>query len=417
MTNGTVILRRLLASGISLAFAAAALAPAMPAAASLDPDLLLTLELRDGHITYEVEPGTLHVLDQEIQPLAIEVIDGCTVNDHYWVFGAGLSGIPIQLSLRDRRSGEEARPRLPSFEPGMSIETVLDPAALSVCGDDVQVGGLPRLDATVTLTSAKAGGQDGSATISLLSDGAERAYQRLFQGDNAFRIVGRGSPVAAVDESPEFDRLYLLSEGRTPHSVEGVVFSGDQGMLPAKAKLERALARITDARVRRAFETAKRGKVPKGIIEDLGLRKVRSVHHADLDFETLGSTAYLTSAGWIDGGANPVEPPQPVEARFTVELVTAAGERTRVPLVGPLVGSDEAGGRWDHRAEDAIVQIVEACDLSDTYWLWAGVLTDEPLELVVTDTASGASEALLLWTERRSVSRVADTSLEFCPSP
>lgn len=416
MTNGTVSPSRLLASGMSLAFTAAA-ASAMPAAASLDPDLLVTLELRDGHIAYEVEPDTLLVLDQESQPLAIEVIDGCAVNDHYWVFGAGLSGIPIQLSLRDRESGEEARPYLPPFEPGKPIETVLDPAALSICGDDVKVGGLPRLDATVSLTSAKAGGQDGTAAISLLSDGAERAYRRLVQGDNGYRIEGRGSPVAAVDESPDFDRLYLLTEGRTPHSVEGVVFSGDQGMLPARAKLKRTLGKITDARVRRAFETAKRGKVPRGIIEDLGLRKVRSVHHADVDFETLGSTAYLARAGWIEEGANPVEPPQPVEARFTVELVTAAGERTPVPLVGPLVGSDEAGGRWDYRGEDTIAQIVDACDLSDTFWLWAGARTDEPLELVVTDTASGVSETLLLWTERRTVSRVADTSLEFCPPP
>lgn len=416
MTFGAVMLRRMLASGIGLALTVAMVAPATVAAEVHDPDLLVTLELRDGFIEYELDAGTLHFLDEGKQPLALEVIDGCAVNDRYWVFGAGLSAIPIQLEVRDLDTGEEARPYLPSFEPGKPIGTVFDPAALPICGDGVEAGGLPRLDATVTYTSARDDGQDGSATVSLLSDGSDRAYGRLIQGDQPYRIFGRGSPVAVIDQSSSFDRLYLVTEGRTPRSVEGVVFSGAQGMLPSARKLEKALGRITDARVRRAFEAAKGGKVPAGIIEDLGLRKVQQVHHADFDFETLGSAAYLTMAGWLREGPTPVVPPAPVDERFTVELVTAAGDRTPVPLVGPLAGSEDAGGRWDYRADDTLVQIIDACDRYGSFWVWAGVRTDEPLELVVTDVTSDESVPFLLWTEGRSVSRLADTaSLAFCP--
>jgi len=416
MTFGTVIPKRLLASCIGLALAVSALAPATVAADALDPELQVTLELNDGFLVYQIEPGTLNFLDEGGRPLAIEVIDGCAINDHHWLFAADLSGVPIQLSVRDLDSRAEARPYLAAFEPGKPVDAMLDPAALSICGEYSQVGGLPRLDATVTLTSARDDGQDGAATISLLSDGAERAYQRLVQGDYAYRILERGSPVAAIDESPDFDRLYLLTEGRTPRTVEGIVFSGNEGMLPAERKLEKALRKITDARVRRAFEAAKGGKVPAGIIKDLGLRKVQRVHHADLDFETLGWPAALTRAGWIREGAVPVQPPALVEERFTVELASADGERTPVPLRGPVKGSAAAGNRWDYQAEGVLAQVIDACDTSDTFWIWAGARTDEPLELVVTEVASGETVTLLLWTERRGVSRLTDTSsLAFCP--
>ena len=59
--------------------------------------------------------------------------------------------------------------------------------------------------------------------------------------------------------------------------------------------------------------------------------------HVALDFETLGADAYLAIARWIKEGGEPIEPPSPVEARFTVEIVRADGTRTDVPLVGPLV--------------------------------------------------------------------------------
>ena len=54
-------------------------------------------------------------------------------------------------------------------------------------------------------------------------------------------------------------------------------------MLPASAKLDKVVKDLTNARVRRAYETAKNGRVPQGIIEDLGLKKVERVHHVSLE--------------------------------------------------------------------------------------------------------------------------------------
>lgn len=414
----TIVIPRVLAAcvlGAALA-TTPALSPAALGAGPLDPDLIATVELRDGYIDYELEPGPLHFLDEENQPLAVQVVDGCAVNGHYWIFGAGLSGVSLPLSLLDQRTGKETRVTLPPYDPGQPIDTVFDPEALPICGDDVQMGGLPALDALATFTAAGGRGEDGVDAIRLLSDGSDRAYRRLVRVGQDFSIISRGLPVVAIDGSPEEDQIYLFTEGRTPRTVEGIVFSGAEGMLPDRAQLDRALAKVTKARVRRAFETAKNGRVPRGIIEDLGLRRVERVHHVGLDFSTLGADAYLAMARWIREGSKPPEPPALVQQRFGVELVRADGTRTALPLTGPFVGSASEGRLWQYGTSDAMVQIADTCVLDGSYWVWAGARTDEPLELVVTDDATGGSVTQLLWTDREEISRLADTaSLELCP--
>jgi hypothetical protein len=415
MTTGHVTRRRFFAAAIAAALALTAV-PATMTTAALDPELTATLELRDGFIDYQLEPGTLHFFDEENQPLAVQVIDGCAVNDHYWLFGAGLSGLSLTLSVTDETTGKETRVVLPPFEPGMPIGTVFDPEALDICGDDVQVGGLPPIDALARYTSADDRDPDITTELRLLSDGSETAYRRLSQAGETYRVISRRPPIAAVDESGELDRLFLIIEGRVPRSVEGIVFTGDEGMLPARAELTAIVEGLPKSRVRRAYEIAENGREPNALIGDLGLRKVQRIHHLDLDFETLGSDAYLAIAGWIREGGKPIEPPSLVEDRFVVELARADGSRTRLPLTGPFVGSDAAGSRWEYAGPEARVQIADNCRLTGSYWTWAVARTEEPLELVVTDTASGDSVAQLLWTDRSDVSSLADSAaLDFCP--
>lgn len=408
--------RRLLAGLATAVLATVLIAPTSASAGVTDPDLLVTLELDDGNIEYRAELDTLHFFDEENQPFAVEVIDGCALNDHLWVFGAGLSGIPAPLAVTDLNTGKSVRLTLPPFEPGKPIGTMIEPEALAVCGEDAQVGGLPPLEGVATFTSANARGQDDSDIITLLSDGRDNAYGRLLRGRDSLSVVSKGAPVAAVDESSTTDQLYLIAESRTPRQLEGIVFSGAQGMIPVQGALGKALKGLTNARVRRAYETAKNGRVPQAIIEDLGLKRVDRVHHMSLDFDTLGAAAYLAAARWIKEGGAPIEPPSVVDERFTVELVAADGARDRLPLMGPFVGSDAAGQRWEYASKEALVRITDACSLGGTFWIWAGALTDEPLELAVTDTTDGTSASLLVWTDRRDVSRTADSAaLVSCP--
>jgi hypothetical protein len=415
MTLGTVTLRRLLTAGVSAAVATTLLAPTALASAA-DPDLMVAAELPGGQVVNDIELGTLHFFDDEGQPYAIEAIDGCAVNDHVWIFGAGLSGLPIAVTVSDRDTNKSVRLLLPAFEPGVPIGTQFEPEALPICDEESQVGGLPPLDGTATFISANDKGTDASDIITLLSDGAANAYRRIIRDGESLRVLTKGSPIAAVDESGDMDRLMLFSESRTPRQLEGIVFSGKEGMLPGTAKLEKVIDGLTKARVRRAYETAKRRRVPRGIIEDLGLKGVERVHHVSLDFDTLGADAYLAAARWIKEGGKISEPPSPVDARFTVEIVTADGARTDVPVVGPLVGSDAEGQRWEHATDGVLVEIIDNCALSGAFWTWAGVATEEPVELVITDTTDGTSVSHLVWTDRRDVSRLSDTSsLTSCP--
>ena len=71
-------------------------------------------------------------------PFVVSVIDGCSVNDHLWVFVAGLSGAPVAMTVLDLNSDQKARLVLPAFEPGDPIGSLLEPEALRVCGDAPQ---------------------------------------------------------------------------------------------------------------------------------------------------------------------------------------------------------------------------------------------------------------------------------------
>ncbi len=396
------------------ALLASVLLPLSAVHSSTDAQLTATLELPEGDIDFPLEAGTLHYFDAEGAPFFVQVIDGCAVTGSYWVFGAGLGGDAVPLTVYDERSGRSHRTVLPAYQPGEPIGAVLEPEALDICRAG-SAGGLPEVGGVATYTSVTPDCTDATERIVLLSEGDEAAFRALVRDGAERDRVLRQNPTAIIDESGERDELQLLAEGRTPRQLEGVLFSGPQGMLPAKATLEKALDDITRSRVRRAFEAAKGWTVPQPLIRDLGLKDVACIYHVSLEFDTLGADAYLTQAGWIAEGGNPARPPELVEGRFTVELVTADGTTTVLPLIGPLQGAPGEGELWEYGSDTAKVQIVDGCDLGDSFWTVAAAVTDEPLELVITDPVSGVSVTQLLWTDREAVSRLVDTvSLPFC---
>jgi hypothetical protein len=405
------------AAGVA-ALAALLAVPALPPAGGLaatDAQLKATLELPQGDIDFPLQAGTLHFFDEEGAPFLVQVIDGCAVNGYYWVFGAGLGATAVPLTVYDERSGQSHRTVLPAYEPGGVIGTVLEPEALAICREG-PTGGLPEAGGVAIYTAVSPPCSDRSESIVLLSEGQADGYRALIRdGTERDRIIS-DSPLAIVDDSRDWDELHLLAEGRTPRQVEGVRFSGPQGMLPSQASLEKALSGITKARVRRAFEAAKGWTVPKPLMDDLGLTNVDCIYHVSLEFDTPGADAYLAQAGWIEEGGAPLEPPGLVPTRFSVELVKADGASTSVPLTGPLQGGVGDGQFWEYESDAAKVEIVDGCDMSGSYWTVAAAVTAEPLELVITDAQTGTSVTQLLWTDRESVSRLADTaSLPVCP--
>jgi hypothetical protein len=394
--------------------AALALLSGSPAVASTDADLRATLDLPVGEIDFELEPDVLQSFDEEGSPFLIAVIDGCAINDHYWVFAAGLGPTSVPITVFDQDDpGNHHRTVLPPYVPGEPIGTVFDPEALAICRD-APAGGLPEVAGTATYSTVTPRCADGSEGLVLLSDGASDAYRSVVRDGAETDVVISDRPIAIRDQSPAVDELFLLAEGRTPGRVEGVRFFGDAGMLPRPATLERSLRDITNARIRRAFEAAKNRLVPDQLIEELGLRDVVCVFHVGLELDSPGAQAYLAEAGWIREGGAAIRPPQLVEDRFTVELVRADGESTALPLTGPLQDGPGEGSYWEYATDSAKVRILDGCGLGGTFWTVAAAATDEPLELVVTDTETGHSATHLLWTDREPISRLTDTSALDC---
>jgi hypothetical protein len=404
--------RRLLV--VALAAASIVLAGWPAATLAQDAELTATLELPEGEIDFAVEPGTLHFFDEEGAPFAVQVVDGCAVNDHWWVIGIGLSAEALPLTVFDERSGMSHETVLPAFQPGEPIGAVFEPEALAICRAGA-TGGLPAASGSAIYTSASPACNDSVASLELLSDGAEDAYRSFVRGPEVDRVIS-DEPIAVIDDSDEWDELHLLVEGRTPRRVEGVMFSGVQGMLPKQSTLDSALKDVTRSRVKRAFEAAKNKIVPRPLMDDLGLGEVDCVYHVSLELDSLGADAYLAEAGWIRDGGPALEPPQLVEPRFTVEVARADGETTALPLTGPYQGTAGEGMFWEHATDDAKVTIIDGCPLSGSFWTVAAAVTDEPLELTITDGVTGSTATSPLWTDREEVSRLVDTAgLTGCP--
>ena len=112
-----------------------------------EADLTATLQLPQGEIDFPVEPGTLHFFDEEGAPFAVQVIDGCAVNDHWWLLGVGLGSAAVPLTIFDERSGMSSRTVLPAFRPGEPIGAVFEPEALAICRAGA-TGGLPQVGGT-----------------------------------------------------------------------------------------------------------------------------------------------------------------------------------------------------------------------------------------------------------------------------
>ena len=92
------------------------------------------------------------------------------------------------------------------------------------------------------------------------------------------------------------------------------------------------------------------------------------------------------------------------------QLRRADGTSEPLPLTGPWQGSPGEGVYWEHATDTAKVRIIDGCALGGAYWMLAAAVTDEPLELVVTDPRTGNALEQVLWTDREDVSRLADTS-------
>ncbi len=200
--------------------------------------------------------------------LVVKVLDGCAINDRYWVYAAGLTDVGVSMTVRDLRSGVE---KIWTNPVGTRFQPITDSEAFATCGDGTRVNsqgrvvlsGAPRdragelyaaaLSAADPIDSASGACAADDAAICLLGSrfhvradweaggrtGAAAATPRtadtgmfwFFSPDNVELVV------KVLDGCRENGYRWVLMGGLTDVGVEVVVTDGESG----KARIYRRL--------------------------------------------------------------------------------------------------------------------------------------------------------------------------------
>ena len=329
-------------AGLTALLAVSALPPAGGLAAT-DAQLTATLELPQGDIDFPLEAGTVHFFDEE----------GCALP------GAGhrrLRGQRPLLGLR-RRAGRRCRApdrlrralRSQPSHGAAGLRARWAPSARSWNQRPwPSAARAPRAGSRRSAASPPTPRSRRAARMTRTASCCSPRGARTATGPSS-ATARSGTASSARSPSPSSTtagsgiELHLLAEGRTPRQVEGVLFSGAQGMLPGQASLEKALGghhqgtRPARLRGRQGLDrpaAAHRRPGPDG-------RRLRLPRQPRVRAR-LARTPTSPQAGWIDEGGAPLEPPQLVAERFTVDLVSADGVQHAAAADRPLAGQPPA---------------------------------------------------------------------------
>lgn len=365
-------------------------------------------------------------LSDEPRGLALQVIDGCPVNDHFWVFAAGSSDVPVQLMVTDTLSGSSAEYSFPGPLPLGPVGPILDTDAFATCGPGPDTWlappELPALGGEGTFTPLVKRCARFTAPMSIEQSRPGRGYDRLvIRGDQVNPIASQ-DPVIAADGSRFYDERFVLLGSETRGVIEGLVLSDAQGQLPAPRRFVR-LAERQAAILASILESARRGQLARDIIQEkLGAGRRACLYHLGLELDGRGydpgqGVDLLEQTGWVLG------PPDPSASdRFVVEvtpsLEVAPGDGPSVALLDlpPLPASGPFGPGLLFQGERASVEVLDACSFNDRYWIVAAVSTDVPFALTVSDTGSRVEKTYLVGPQPPLSEPIIDTdAFATCP--
>jgi hypothetical protein len=74
------------------------------------------------------DTGAFWFFREDNLELVVKILDGCSVNGHYWVFIAGVTDLEVGIELRDFITGNRVDYSNPQ---GIPFETIVDVRALA----------------------------------------------------------------------------------------------------------------------------------------------------------------------------------------------------------------------------------------------------------------------------------------------
>jgi len=93
-----------------------------PVAAGAKSGACRSTRQRDSGLFYFSDPGHQEVL--------VKVLDGCSVNNRYWVFASGLTNVEYKLNVTDAKSGQTKTYSPPA---GQAFQPIVDTQAFATC--------------------------------------------------------------------------------------------------------------------------------------------------------------------------------------------------------------------------------------------------------------------------------------------
>jgi hypothetical protein len=178
--------------------------------------------------------GYFTVFDPSNIELVIKVLDARTINDHYWVFGAGLTNLRVDIEVTDLTTGAT---KTYSNPQGQTFRTINDTAAFA--------GGsraTPQRASTPTLGAQTA----SAATTSAVSDLAQ-LENAILEGEAPERLSTGGPLFLSAQDRFRVDVTFQVPDG-TQGVAEPTKLTSDSGYFtffdPANVEI---VAKVLDA--------------------------------------------------------------------------------------------------------------------------------------------------------------------------
>ena len=90
------------------------------------------VRLAEPGLVHSEDSGLFYFFNNDNWELLVKVVDGCDINDHFWVFSAGTTDVEYTLRVEDRQNGAV---RLYTNPKGSAAPAVTDTTAFATCDE------------------------------------------------------------------------------------------------------------------------------------------------------------------------------------------------------------------------------------------------------------------------------------------
>jgi len=149
-----------------------------------------------GSVTLTKDTGAFWFFDRANVEMVVKLLDGCALNEHFWVFSGGLTDTEVQLTVVDTETGMART----WFNPeGTLLQPVQDNEAFETCGPDTSIA------------AARSAGLAKPSPLVRRPLDPDRDVQLALERYRAARVE---TPVAAPGQCTAGERTLCLEKGR-----------------------------------------------------------------------------------------------------------------------------------------------------------------------------------------------------------